>query len=116
MNKTHKPTLKLRSERKPELVNRLPSTTRAPLNQLNRCYNRCKHDGGVFVVHQTTVVFVYVPTEDGEEREKVKKAGECCKKILNHVNQAVKEAENKQVQAGGSVRVKSIFKFGFIHD
>uniref|UniRef100_A0A3Q3JHA5 DH domain-containing protein n=1 Tax=Monopterus albus TaxID=43700 RepID=A0A3Q3JHA5_MONAL len=37
-------------------------------------------------------------TEDGEEREKVKKAGECCKKILNHVNQAVKEAENKQVE------------------
>uniref|UniRef100_A0A8D3DQ13 Rho guanine nucleotide exchange factor 12 n=1 Tax=Scophthalmus maximus TaxID=52904 RepID=A0A8D3DQ13_SCOMX len=35
-------------------------------------------------------------TEDGDEREKVKKAGECCKKILNHVNQAVKEAENKQ--------------------
>ncbi|XP_042354719.1 rho guanine nucleotide exchange factor 12-like [Plectropomus leopardus] len=35
-------------------------------------------------------------TEDGEEREKVKRAGECCKKILNHVNQAVKEAENKQ--------------------
>ncbi|KAK2828410.1 hypothetical protein Q5P01_019444 [Channa striata] len=33
---------------------------------------------------------------DGEETEKVKKAGECCKKILNHVNQAVKEAENKQ--------------------
>ncbi|XP_076606817.1 rho guanine nucleotide exchange factor 12 isoform X2 [Chaetodon auriga] len=35
-------------------------------------------------------------TEDGEEKEKVKKAGECCKKILNHVNQAVKEAEDKQ--------------------
>uniref|UniRef100_A0A3B3U9Q7 Rho guanine nucleotide exchange factor 12-like n=1 Tax=Poecilia latipinna TaxID=48699 RepID=A0A3B3U9Q7_9TELE len=35
-------------------------------------------------------------TEDGEEKEKVKKAGETCKKILNHVNQAVKEAENKQ--------------------
>ncbi|XP_040907371.1 rho guanine nucleotide exchange factor 12 isoform X2 [Toxotes jaculatrix] len=35
-------------------------------------------------------------TEDGEEKEKVKKAGECCKKILNDVNQAVKEAENKQ--------------------
>uniref|UniRef100_A0A7N6AUR1 Rho guanine nucleotide exchange factor (GEF) 12a n=1 Tax=Anabas testudineus TaxID=64144 RepID=A0A7N6AUR1_ANATE len=35
-------------------------------------------------------------TEDGEERQKVKKAAECCKKILNHVNQAVKEAENKQ--------------------
>uniref|UniRef100_A0A7N8XBM7 Rho guanine nucleotide exchange factor (GEF) 12b n=1 Tax=Mastacembelus armatus TaxID=205130 RepID=A0A7N8XBM7_9TELE len=30
-------------------------------------------------------------TVDAEEREKVKKAGECCKKILNHVNQAVKE-------------------------
>uniref|UniRef100_A0A3B4Z6N2 DH domain-containing protein n=1 Tax=Stegastes partitus TaxID=144197 RepID=A0A3B4Z6N2_9TELE len=37
-------------------------------------------------------------TEDAEESEKVKKAAECCKKILNHVNQAVKEAENKQVQ------------------
>uniref|UniRef100_A0A3Q1EG37 Rho guanine nucleotide exchange factor 12-like n=1 Tax=Acanthochromis polyacanthus TaxID=80966 RepID=A0A3Q1EG37_9TELE len=32
------------------------------------------------------------------EREKVKKTAECCKKILNHINQAVKEAENKQVQ------------------
>lgn len=35
-------------------------------------------------------------TEDGEEREKVKKAEDCCKKILNHVNKSVKEAENKQ--------------------
>uniref|UniRef100_A0AAQ4P652 DH domain-containing protein n=1 Tax=Gasterosteus aculeatus aculeatus TaxID=481459 RepID=A0AAQ4P652_GASAC len=33
-----------------------------------------------------------------EERQKVKRAAECCKKILNHVNQAVKEAENKQVR------------------
>lgn len=54
-------------------------------------------------IKQLFVVFVYVPTEDGEEREKVKKAGECCKKILNHVNQAVKEAENKQVRTGGSI-------------
>lgn len=37
-------------------------------------------------------------TEDEEEKEKVKRAEECCKKILNHVNQAVKEAENKQVE------------------
>ncbi|KAK0152594.1 Rho guanine nucleotide exchange factor 12 [Merluccius polli] len=35
-------------------------------------------------------------TEDHEEREKVKKAGECCRDILSHVNQAVKEAEDKQ--------------------
>ncbi|XP_062845253.1 rho guanine nucleotide exchange factor 12 isoform X2 [Trichomycterus rosablanca] len=35
-------------------------------------------------------------TEDTEEKSKVKRAGECCKKILNHVNQEVKEAENKQ--------------------
>lgn len=33
----------------------------------------------------------------------MKKAGECCKKILNHVNQAVREAENKQV--GGILTV-----------
>ncbi|KAM9540540.1 rho guanine nucleotide exchange factor 12-like isoform 1-T1 [Salvelinus alpinus] len=35
-------------------------------------------------------------TEDAAEREKVKRAGECCRKILNYVNQTVKEAENKQ--------------------
>ncbi|XP_067293909.1 rho guanine nucleotide exchange factor 12 isoform X3 [Pseudorasbora parva] len=35
-------------------------------------------------------------TEDPEERDKVKRAGECCRKILTHVNQEVKEAENKQ--------------------
>ncbi|XP_023681939.2 rho guanine nucleotide exchange factor 12-like isoform X3 [Paramormyrops kingsleyae] len=35
-------------------------------------------------------------TEDPEEREKVRRASECCRQILNHVNQAVKEAENKQ--------------------
>ncbi|KAL2095087.1 hypothetical protein ACEWY4_009806 [Coilia grayii] len=35
-------------------------------------------------------------TEDVEEKDKVKRAGECCRNILNHVNQAVKEAENKQ--------------------
>ncbi|XDV19902.1 hypothetical protein PO909_025298 [Leuciscus waleckii] len=35
-------------------------------------------------------------TEDPEEKSKVKRAGECCRKILTHVNQEVKEAENKQ--------------------
>uniref|UniRef100_A0A8C7FQ86 Rho guanine nucleotide exchange factor 12 n=1 Tax=Oncorhynchus kisutch TaxID=8019 RepID=A0A8C7FQ86_ONCKI len=35
-------------------------------------------------------------TEDAAERDKVKRAGECCRKILNYVNQTVKEAENKQ--------------------
>ncbi|RXN33052.1 rho guanine nucleotide exchange factor 12-like isoform X5 [Labeo rohita] len=35
-------------------------------------------------------------TEDPGERSKVKRAGECCRKILTHVNQEVKEAENKQ--------------------
>ncbi|XP_048839065.1 rho guanine nucleotide exchange factor 12-like isoform X2 [Brienomyrus brachyistius] len=35
-------------------------------------------------------------TEDAEEMEKVKRAGECCRQILNYVNQAVKESENKQ--------------------
>ncbi|XP_054610841.1 rho guanine nucleotide exchange factor 12 isoform X2 [Dunckerocampus dactyliophorus] len=33
---------------------------------------------------------------DEEDADKVRKAGECCKQILNHVNQVVKEAENKQ--------------------
>ncbi|KAL0973038.1 hypothetical protein UPYG_G00198030 [Umbra pygmaea] len=35
-------------------------------------------------------------TDDMVEKDKVKKAADCCRKILNHVNQAVKESENKQ--------------------
>ncbi|NWU41357.1 ARHGC factor, partial [Hylia prasina] len=35
-------------------------------------------------------------TELPEEKEKVKKAADHCRQILNHVNQAVKESENKQ--------------------
>lgn len=34
----------------------------------------------------------------------MRKAEECCKKILNHVNQAVKEAENKQVPTPASLQ------------
>ncbi|KAK3560711.1 hypothetical protein QTP86_014737, partial [Hemibagrus guttatus] len=35
-------------------------------------------------------------TGDPEEKDKVRKAADCCRKILNHVNQSVKESENKQ--------------------
>ncbi|XP_051965821.1 rho guanine nucleotide exchange factor 12 isoform X2 [Xyrauchen texanus] len=35
-------------------------------------------------------------TDDSEEKDKVSRAAECCRKILNHVNQSVKESENKQ--------------------
>lgn len=44
------------------------------------------------------MIFSVPNTEDDEEKEKVKKAAECCKKILYHVNQAVKEAENRRVK------------------
>uniref|UniRef100_A0A4W6D0E1 Rho guanine nucleotide exchange factor 12 n=1 Tax=Lates calcarifer TaxID=8187 RepID=A0A4W6D0E1_LATCA len=35
-------------------------------------------------------------TDNTAERDKVKQAADCCRKILNHVNQAVKESEDKQ--------------------
>ncbi|MCJ8739995.1 hypothetical protein PDJAM_G00053850 [Pangasius djambal] len=35
-------------------------------------------------------------TGNPEEKDKVRNAADCCRKILNHVNQAVKESENKQ--------------------
>ncbi|XP_075046770.1 rho guanine nucleotide exchange factor 12 isoform X2 [Mixophyes fleayi] len=35
-------------------------------------------------------------SDQPEEKQKVKKAADHCRQILNHVNQAVKEAENKQ--------------------
>ncbi|KAJ7414928.1 Rho guanine nucleotide exchange factor 12 [Willisornis vidua] len=43
-------------------------------------------------------------TELPEEKEKVKKAADHCRQILNHVNQAVKESENKQVRLSRSQR------------
>ncbi|XP_068615575.1 rho guanine nucleotide exchange factor 12-like, partial [Brachionichthys hirsutus] len=35
-------------------------------------------------------------TDNAVEKDKVKQAADCCRKILNHVNQAVKESEDKQ--------------------
>lgn len=35
--------------------------------------------------------------DNAAEKGKAKQAADCCRKILNHVNQAVKESENKQV-------------------
>uniref|UniRef100_UPI0037E91B8C rho guanine nucleotide exchange factor 12 isoform X2 n=1 Tax=Semicossyphus pulcher TaxID=241346 RepID=UPI0037E91B8C len=35
-------------------------------------------------------------TDSTVEKDKVKQAADCCRKILNHVNQAVKESEDKQ--------------------
>uniref|UniRef100_A0A674N2P3 Rho guanine nucleotide exchange factor (GEF) 12a n=1 Tax=Takifugu rubripes TaxID=31033 RepID=A0A674N2P3_TAKRU len=37
-------------------------------------------------------------TDNTAEKDKVKQAADCCRKILNHVNQAVKESEDKQQQ------------------
>ncbi|XP_041425463.1 rho guanine nucleotide exchange factor 1 isoform X1 [Xenopus laevis] len=34
-------------------------------------------------------------TEEEEEKQKVQRAAECCRQILNHVNQEVREMENK---------------------
>lgn len=59
------------------------------------------HWGGTInfslIIKNCWLYWFFVLVEDIEERKKVKRAGDCCKKILNHVNQAVKEAENKQV-------------------
>lgn len=35
-------------------------------------------------------------TDESEEKDKVRRAADCCRQILNHVNQSVKESENKQ--------------------
>ncbi|XP_051962907.1 rho guanine nucleotide exchange factor 12-like [Xyrauchen texanus] len=35
-------------------------------------------------------------TDDSEEKDKVRRAADCCRKILYHVNHSVKESENKQ--------------------
>lgn len=50
---------------------------------------------------------VFIFLEQPLEKEKVKKAADHCRQILNFVNQAVKEAENKQVRRG---RCNSVFK------
>lgn len=47
--------------------------------------------------HTLNNICVRFLSDDTEEKSKVKRACECCRQILNHVNQEVKEAENKQV-------------------
>lgn len=44
---------------------------------------------------------LFLDPEQHDEKKKVKQAAECCRQILNFVNQAVKEAENKQVSVWG---------------
>lgn len=39
----------------------------------------------------------YYLSDNAAEKDKAKQAADCCRKILNHVNQAVKESEDKQV-------------------
>lgn len=49
----------------------------------------------------STGTLCFLLAELPEEKEKVKKAADHCRQILNHVNQAVKESENKQVRGQG---------------
>lgn len=44
-----------------------------------------------------SIYLICLSPGDAEEKDKVIKAADCCRKILNYVNQAVKESENKQV-------------------
>ncbi|KAG7221057.1 hypothetical protein INR49_017686 [Caranx melampygus] len=47
------------------------------------------HDSPCFVI-------IFENYDNTVEKDKVKQAADCCRKILNHVNQAVKESEDKQ--------------------
>lgn len=54
-----------------------------------------------------------LPTEEPAEREKVELAAECCREILHHVNQAVRDMEDllvslRVVPAPGSQRVTCV--------
>lgn len=42
-------------------------------------------------------IWCHCLSENAAEKDKVTQAANCCRKILNHVNQAVKESEYKQV-------------------
>lgn len=53
---------------------------------------------------ESVITFPCSLAELPEEKEKVKKAADHCRQILNHVNQAVKESENKQVGGEQSER------------
>lgn len=51
------------------------------------------------LLSERVIAFPCSLAELPEEKEKVKKAADHCRQVLNHVNQAVKESENKQVGA-----------------
>uniref|UniRef100_A0A8C9T5Q7 Rho guanine nucleotide exchange factor 12 n=1 Tax=Scleropages formosus TaxID=113540 RepID=A0A8C9T5Q7_SCLFO len=63
----------------------------------NRLCRRLQLKDIIPVEMQRLTKYPLLLENDAEEKEKVKRAGECCRKILNYVNQAVKESENKQV-------------------
>lgn len=41
-----------------------------------------------------------LPAEDPTEKERIEQAEECCRRILNHVNEVVKDMENLLVGGG----------------
>lgn len=43
------------------------------------------------------------PTEDPIEKERIQQCAECCRKILNHVNEEVKQMENLLVRNTQSI-------------
>lgn len=43
------------------------------------------------------------PTEDPVEKERIQQSAECCRKILNHVNEEVKQMENLLVRNTQSI-------------
>lgn len=50
--------------------------------------------------HSRSYFFLFLCVLDNTvEKDKVKQAAECCRMILNHVNQALKESEDKQVRS-----------------
>lgn len=48
-----------------------------------------------------------LPTEEPAEREKVELAAECCREILHHVNQAVRDMEDLLVSLGVALALGS---------
>lgn len=54
------------------------------------------------------------PTEEPAEREKVEQAAECCREILHHVNQAVRDMEDLLVSMALPSQATSALRLGLL--
>lgn len=72
------------------------------LENIAKCTGLCVSFAALIQINRESVCVVTcvvcIPVEDTLEKESIQQSAECCRKILNHVNEEVKQMENLLVR------------------